>query len=528
MTIEVQPTPAAVLSVATATQTKYHKNNAEIIITAVEARDDSKIASFANVKSVPRGEAKPKIFDIDNDDWCNFKAKRALKVVVVGGGVAGLAAALGLRLAGHSVTILESVSEIKEVGAGIQVAPNAARILARFGVLEELKKDAIMIKSNSIRRWKDDSEIGSVPLMPFVEKKYKAPLMVVHRADLQKVLYDAAIRHGVVIRTGCSVVKCDDEFDPKVQLRSGEWVGGDVVIAADGVKSLVRAEIARRKGYEDVTMSTGDAAYRIVISEERMEGDEKALALLRGSIGSRWMGPGGHIMAYPVRSHKLYNMVLIHPIRPTQLNNESWTSRGTKAEMLKTYAGWNPTVRHLMSYVPEGEVMEWTLNSHSPLPSWVENRFVLIGDSCHPMLPYVAQGAANAIEDAAVLAVALSLISSADGISNALRLYETVRKQRGEAIQASARTTQKVLHLPDGEEQEDRDRKITESTKSATRALGEGAGGRGVGNAGEKRNPDLWADQQWQDFMWGVDVMKETLVRGEDLVEESGLYESKM
>src|ERR1700744_5866244 len=95
------------------------------------------------------------------------------------------------------------------------------------------------------------------------------------------------------------------------------------------------------------------------------------------------------IMAYPIRGHKLYNMVLIHPIRPHQQDNESWTSKGTKAEMLKNYAGWNSTVRHLLSYVPDdGDVMEWTLNSHAPLPSWVEGRFVLVGDACHPMLPY--------------------------------------------------------------------------------------------------------------------------------------------
>lgn len=223
-------------------------------------------------------------------------------------------------------------------------------------------------------------------------------------------------------------------------------------------------------------------------------------------------------MAYPVRSNKLYNMVLIHPIRRDQVNTESWTNRGTKAEMLKQYSGWNPTVRHLMSYVPDGEVMEWTLNLHSPLHSWVENKFVLLGDSCHPMLPYVAQGAANAVEDAAVLTVALSLIESTDEIPSALVAYEAIRKSRGEAIQASASATQKVLHLPDGPEQEERDRKIKESTLAAT-SLANSAG------TAEKRNPDLWADQQWQDFMWGVDVMKETFERWDEF---SGQIKSQL
>lgn len=212
-------------------------------------------------------------------------------------------------------------------------------------------------------------------------------------------------------------------------------------------------------------------------------------------------------MAYPLRSHKLYNMVLIHPIRPHQVDNESWTSPGTKAEMLKQYSGWNSTVRQLLSYVPDdGDVIEWTLNSHSPLPSWVEGRFVLMGDACHPMLPYVAQGAANAIEDAGVLTMALAMISSTEKIEDALKVYEVIRKERGEAIQASARDTQRALHLVDGREQEERDRRIRESTEAARKGGEEG-----------KRNPDLWADQQWQEFMWGVDVMRETVERWDEI-----------
>ncbi|KAK6532104.1 hypothetical protein TWF694_003266 [Orbilia ellipsospora] len=443
--------------------------------------------------------------------WPTFRAITPLKVTIIGAGVGGLSTAIGLAASGHKVTIYEAVPEIKEVGAGIQIAPNASRILERFGVLEELKKDGVMITRNSMRRWEDDVEIGNVDLMPNVGKKYNAPLMVVHRADLQRILLSRALSLGVRIYTSSSVTAISPDFSvASIQLASGEWISSDLVIAADGVKSFVRAEIARRKGFRDTSLSTGDAAYRVVIDEERMRGDERVAGLIRGDVGSRWMGPGGHIMAYPVRGHKLYNMVLIHPIRPHQLDNESWTSKGSKAEMLKTYAGWNSTVRHLLSYVPDdGDVMEWTLNSHAPLPSWVEGRFVLIGDACHPMLPYVAQGAANAIEDAGVLTVALGLIDGVERVGDALKVYEAVRKERGEAIQASATATQRQLHLVDGKEQEERDRRIRESTEAARRD---------GGNNGEKRNPDLWADQQWQEFMWGVDIMKDTLERWDDIL----------
>ncbi|KAF3911060.1 hypothetical protein AA313_de0204241 [Arthrobotrys entomopaga] len=464
------------------------------------------------ISAISSTSLKPTVCALNNatmvNRWPTFKAVTPLKITIIGAGVGGLSSAIGLAASGHKVTIYEAVSEIKEVGAGIQVAPNASRILERFGVLEELKKDGVMIAKNSMRRWEDDVEIGSVDLMPNVGKKYNAPLMVVHRADLQRTLLSKALSLGVKIHTSSPVTAISPDFSvASIQLASGEWISSDLVIAADGVKSFVRAEIARRKGYRDTSLSTGDAAYRVVIEEERMRGDERVAGLIRGDIGSRWMGPGGHIMAYPVRGRKLYNMVLIHPIRPHQLDNESWTSKGSKVEMLKTYAGWNSTVRHLLSYVPDdGDVMEWTLNSHAPLPSWVEGRFVLIGDACHPMLPYVAQGAANAIEDAGVLTVALGLIEGTERVGDALKVYEIVRKERGEAIQASARDTQRQLHLVDGKEQEERDRRIRESTEAARN------------NNGEKRNPDLWADQQWQEFMWGVDVMKETLERWDDIL----------
>lgn len=161
--------------------------------------------------------------------------------------------------------------------------------------------------------------------------------------------------------------------------------------------------------------------------------------------------------------------------------------------MLSFYKDWCPEVRNLLSYVPDGDVMEWTLNSHRPLPSWVENKIVLMGDACHPMLPYVAQGAAQAIEDAGVLQCVLTKAS--DSIPLALGVYESVRKARAEAVQGSAATTRKALHLPDGPEQRERDRKIQEAGK------------------GEGENPDLWADKSFQEFMWGTDVMRDTIVR---------------
>ena len=323
-------------------------------------------------------------------------------------------------------------------------------------------------------------------------KRYNAPLSVIHRGDLQRILLNRVYAERVNVRLNHKVIRADSEFKARVQVTSGEWIEGDIVIAADGIKSDIRAQMAAEYGLKDYSTSTGDAAYRITIPRERLQDNKRALELIDSNAAVRWMGPGGHIMAYPIKNNQLYNMVMLHPQKPDAAEIESWTNKGDKEEMMEFYSEWNDLVRELLSYVPDGDIHEWTLNCHSPLPRWVENRCALIGDACHPMLPYVAQGAAQAIEDAAVLTVSLSL---ADDVDTALAVYEAVRKDRGEAIQNSANTTRTALHLPDGPEQEKRDKAI----------------------AGTGPNPDMWANRDWQDFMWGVDIMKETIENWDEL-----------
>ncbi|KAH8766468.1 salicylate hydroxylase [Hyaloscypha sp. PMI_1271] len=440
----------------------------------------------------------------DNLNW-HPKARTPLNILIIGAGITGLTSALALSLSGHRVTIYEAANSLTEIGAGLQIAPNASRILARLGILGDVMEKANVLEHLSLRRWKDDSEIGTAPLMPGVGEKYGAPLCVIHRGDLQSTLLKAlaSLPIPVEIHLGKRVIAIHPNFDASIKLESGELVSGDILICADGVKSSMRqyflspASQSNSDGKRRARpISTGDAAYRVLIPRSQLVGDQRALELLNSNVGMRWMGPGGHIMAYPIRNNEMYNVVLLHPQKKQgrQLNgadDESWTRKGSKKEMLEWYAGWNDTVKSLLSYVPDGDVAEWNLHSHPPLPTWVNGKCVLVGDAAHPMLPYVAQGAAQGIEDAGALACVLSKLDSVDQIESALNVFQAVRKERAEKIQSSASATRQVLHLPDGEEQRVRDQRMR--------------------GAGKPKNPDLWADEQWQQYMWGVDVMREVL-----------------
>ncbi|KAK5629515.1 hypothetical protein RRF57_005230 [Xylaria bambusicola] len=452
-----------------------------------------------------------------------FSERRALRpysIIVVGAGIGGLAIGLSMRKTGHDVRILEKRHEITEVGAGIQIPPNASRILRRFGVLDEVMKHATVLERNSlrVRRWKDDEELGSVPLVPDIEDNFGAPLAVIHRADLQRVLLNAAIECGCKILEDHEVVDIDRKFLPvkklitlnrRLLVRSRgakTWMSADVILAADGMNSIVRRRMAIASGYDDQLMPAGELAYRFLLPREAIKHDEAAMALLSKNHGMRYMGPGGHIMAYPLRNNTLYNVVLIRQAESKQMQKTTWTTRARKEDIMKQYRGWCPIIHTLISHVPSSGALETPMNNMPPLPTWVKGCIALAGDACHYMLPYVAQGAANALEDAGTLAMAFTCT---DRIELALDLYQFIRKHRSEWIQASATSNGHILHLPDGEEQRRRDDSI--------RAAHTGSG----------TNPDKWNDKKTREFMWHVDVMAETINEFESLAREASLNKKR-
>ncbi|KAH8696499.1 hypothetical protein BGW36DRAFT_188061 [Talaromyces proteolyticus] len=412
-------------------------------------------------------------------------------VVVIGAGIGGLTLGVVLRRCGLRVTILEQALKISDIGAGIQLAPNATRILRRFGLLDEILKHANHPSGTIIRRYCDDAEIGPRAHKRASQSRFDTPMLVIHRGDLQNVLREAALREGVLLRTNARVTAVDTELIARVTLASGEQVVGDVLVGADGVNSIVRRTMATCSGLEDRIMPTGDAAYRILIPRDKLVDNVEFLTEIDELLSTRWLGPDGHIMAYPIRGNTLYNVVMVHPQKmDANSDNETdiWVRKGHIKDLCSFYGKWSPRVQQLVGCIDPAQITEWPLNTHSNLPTWFSNRACLLGDACHPMLPYVAQGAAQAMEDSAALGVCLF---SADNLQTAFSTYESVRKERAEYIQGSASAMRKVLHLYDGPEQKDRDARMRAPRTS------------------DWKHPDLWEDPSFQELVWAHDVVLE-------------------
>ncbi|KAL4953288.1 hypothetical protein BDW69DRAFT_7054 [Aspergillus filifer] len=417
------------------------------------------------------------------------QAKTPLEVVIVGAGIGGMAAALTLGLRGHQITILESAPKLMEVGAGIQVSPNMLRLFDRWDVSPLIHANDVALEKIHVRRWQDGSLLGTTPV-----NKTFGQQVVIHRADLHNALIEKALElPNVELRTNSHVTNVD--FDStSVELANGSVVKADIIVAGDGIKSVIRDQLLGENASQP--MATGDAAYRIMLPRSMMESDPELKKLVDSPEATRWLGPGRHLIAYPVRNFELFNIVLLHPDRHGI--QESWTTRGSKKRMIDDYEGWDPVVNKLIDLVPDDEVLEWKLCLHPPLKTWIKNSVAMIGDACHPMLPYVAQGAAQAVEDAAALGIVLSEITSKEEIPLALQAYEKSRKQRAETVQQSGTLNRITLHLPDGPEQLARDEQFRASLKGGV-------------------NPDKWSDRQTQEFLWGWDAEKAALETWQDL-----------
>ena len=365
----------------------------------------------------------------------------ALSVGVVGGGIGGLVAALSLHRAGFDVHVYEQAGSVSEVGAGIQVSPNAARVLHGLGLGDDLAAMGVRPLALHQRRWSDGRTLLRTPLADAVVDAFGFAHYQMHRADLLTTLLRALpsermhVRHRLV-----AVVDHGDAVEAKFE--NGKSALVDALVGADGIHSTVQRILFGPRSVH----FTGCAAYRGLIPAERLSHLDLEVTC------DVWMGPGRHFVHYFVRSEQLLNFVAI--VEQDTWTGESWTDKGDVATALAEYEGWHPHVRAILSVVDETFI--WALFDRPPLERWSVGRTTLLGDACHPMLPFMAQGAAQAIEDGATLTACLARTSRAD-IPTALHRYEQLRLPRASRVQAMSATNKTRFHLADGPEQEERD-----------------------------------------------------------------------
>lgn len=406
---------------------------------------------------------------------------KEVNVIVVGAGIGGLQTALALGADGHKVTILESVKEFLEVGAGIRVPPNSSRLSLSWGVdLGSIKKE--VSRGNRFVDWK-----GNILLdCPFddVESRYGAPYYFIHRADLIKALGDAARQHqNINLVTNCKVLEYDFEA-PAVKTGDGKWLPADLIICADGIKSTVRNAI---NGAPIEPMDTGDVAYRILVPAGPLMDDPSMRKFVTEPWAVHWMGPEGHAVGYPLRGGELYNIIIdiTHATDVGEpVGEDEWKSPADNAELVERFKDWCEPVRKLCGLT--GTYLKWKLADFDQLTRWVHpsGKVALLGDACHPMMPYMAQGAAQATEDAGTLRAALR---STDDISEALSIYEKQRLPRAAYVAKNTRVLQEWLHLYDGPARDQRDEMMRHDNRN---------------------NPMFWGFSERKDWLFGHDAQK--------------------
>ena len=357
-----------------------------------------------------------------------------LPILIAGGGIGGIAAALALTQKGFPVQVLERAADFHELGAGIQLGPNVFRMFERLGVGADMSHWAVFPNNLIMRDALDGTEITRIPTGEPLQQRFGYPYAVIHRADLHKVLIDAVKRSPLAtLTTNCKVMSYEDRDDRVVvQTEAGASLEGAALIGADGLWSAVRSQLVG----DGKPRVSGHIAYRGVIPLAKVPEHlwENNVVL--------WAGPKTHLVHYPLHRGEVYNLVVVfHSSR----YEEGWDTYGDPAELRERFAGQHHKVREFLAMANEWKM--WVLCDRDPISQWTKGNVTLLGDAAHPMLQYLAQGGCMAIEDAVVLAQKLS---EAKGDYNAaFRAYQQQRYLRTTRVQLSARMYGDIYHATD-------------------------------------------------------------------------------
>ncbi|KAH7312712.1 FAD binding domain-containing protein [Stachybotrys elegans] len=432
----------------------------------------------------------------ENKDFCR------LRFLIVGGGLASLASALALKQAGHDVTIFERMPRLQQIGAGIQLSPNATRTLRSWGILDAVLKHAYQPRTSVFRSWHNGKVLAPfLPPSSYIEATYGAPYIVVHRADLLAVMVSAAEACGVTIRLGCNVTDVRLE-DATVILSDGEYVSGDVILGADGERSYCRSVLAGRL---DLPVPTDDVVARIAVSRNDILQDEKhpSWELMQPGSVNVWLGPDSHAVSYLLNNSNILNVVLIRKEPRRRPQDVMYGPQPVALQDLReSFDGWDPALRALIDVPGRSHCIKWTMLRINEVKHWRHQGgapFCVLGDAAHAMPPYLAQGAAQAFEDAAALGSIFSKISSKDRIADALQTFESVRKPRVDKILELTLSRKDMYGMHDGEEQQLRDERL---------ALGD-----------DEESPDYQARPKFREWLWGYDAAADAAQAWEKVVQ---------
>ena len=351
------------------------------------------------------------------------------RVAIIGGGIGGLAAARALHRRGVELAVYEAAPELREIGAGVALGPNAMKVLRALELEKAVRGVAGRCEWLVSHNWRTGRVISHTSQREQAAL-YGCASATVHRADLLDVLAGSLPARVVTLGARCTGVESDDDV-ASARFQDGSAIEADVIVGADGIHSAVRASLFGA----DAPRFTGKICYRSVVPVAAVPGPPPA------SDNAQWFGPHGTVVLYPVRRDELVNVVCHYD--DEGYRHESWVTECDRDEVLERYAGWHESLLRIFS---AGDVWyKWALYDRDPIPHWTRGRVTVLGDAAHPMLPYLGQGACQAIEDGSVLALALA--AETDDPVRALARYERSRRPRASQVVLTSRARGTSNHL---------------------------------------------------------------------------------